>query len=101
MQSIFPIIGRVRRSADIMASVRSVVRNTAGIAAAEVPGGMRFKDKVALITGAAGGMGAATAIELARGGAAGMVGDLHGDGPGATANRRRQAGETALSLAET
>src|ERR1700688_3546618 len=50
MQSIFPIIGRVRRSADIMASVKSVVRNTAGIAAAEAPGDRRFKDKVALIT---------------------------------------------------
>src|SRR6202045_4870957 len=30
LQSIFPIIGRVRRSADIMAGIKSVVRNTPG-----------------------------------------------------------------------
>src|SRR5258705_831644 len=89
MQSIFPIIGRVRRSADIMASVKSVVRNTAGIAAAEVPGDKRFKDKVALITGAAGGMGAATAVEFARFGAAGMGVDIHRDGAGGTASSNR------------
>ena len=99
MQSIFPIIGRVRRSADIMASVKSVVRNTAGIAAAEVPGDKRFKDKVALITGAAGGMGAATAIELARLGAAVMVVDINGDGAEATARGIREGGGAALSYA--
>src|SRR5258706_11581865 len=56
MQSIFPIIGRVRRSADIMASVKSVVRNTPGIASPEDAGGERFKGKKALVTGAAAGM---------------------------------------------
>jgi len=99
VQSIFPIIGRVRRSADIMASVKSVVRNTAGIAAAEVSGGKRFKDKVALITGAAGGMGAATAIELARLGAAVMAVDINGDGAEATASGIREGGGSALSYA--
>jgi len=99
MQSIFPIIGRVRRGADIMASVKSVVRNTAGIAAAEVPGDKRFKDKVALITGAAGGMGAATAIELARLGAAVMAVDINGDGAEATASGIREGGGAALSYA--
>ncbi len=99
MQSIFPIIGRVRRSADIMASVKSVVRNTAGIASAEVSGGKRFKDKVALITGAAGGMGAATAIELARLGAAVMAVDINGDGAEATASSIREGGGSALSYA--
>ncbi len=99
MQSIFPIIGRVRRSADIMASVKSVVRNTAGIASAEVSGGKRFKDKVALITGAAGGMGAATAIELARLGAAVMAVDINGDGAEATASSIREGGGPALSYA--
>jgi NAD(P)-dependent dehydrogenase (short-subunit alcohol dehydrogenase family)/nicotinamidase-related amidase len=99
MQSIFPIIGRVRRGADIMASVKSVVRNTAGIAAAEVPGDKRFKDKVALITGAAGGMGAATAIELARLGAAVVAVDINGDGAEATASSIREGGGAALSYA--
>src|SRR5258705_5978231 len=89
MQSIFPIIGRVRRSADIMASVKSVVRNTAGIAAAEVPGDKRFKDKVALITGAAGGMGAATPIELAPFGGPGVVRDNHGGRGGGPASNNR------------
>ena len=99
MQSIFPIIGRVRRIADIMASVKSVVRNTASIASAEVPGDKRFKDKVALITGAAGGMGAATAIELARLGAAVMAVDINGDGAEATASSIREGGGSALSYA--
>ena len=99
MQSIFPIIGRVRRGADIMASVKSVVRNTAGIAAAEVPGDRRFKDKVALVTGAAGGMGAATAIELARLGAAVMAVDINGDGAEATASGIREGGGAAHSYA--
>ncbi len=99
MQSIFPIIGRVRRSADIMAGVKSVVRNPAGFAAAETAGEKRFKDKVALITGAAGGMGAATAVELARLGAAVMVVDINGDGAEATARGIREGGGAALSYA--
>jgi NAD(P)-dependent dehydrogenase (short-subunit alcohol dehydrogenase family)/nicotinamidase-related amidase len=99
MQSIFPIIGRVRRSVDIMAGVKSVVRNTTGFAVAEVPGDKRFKDKVALITGAAGGMGAATAIELARLGAAVMIVDINGDGAEATARGIREGGGAALSYA--
>jgi len=99
MQSIFPIIGRVRRSADVMAGVKSVVRNTAGIAAGAAPDDRRFKGKVALITGAAGGMGAATALELARLGAAVMVVDINGDGAEATAGSIREGGGAALSYA--
>jgi NAD(P)-dependent dehydrogenase (short-subunit alcohol dehydrogenase family) len=67
--------------------------------ALEVPGDKRFKDKVALITGAAGGMGAATAIELARLGAAVMVVDINGDGAEATASSIREGGGAALSYA--
>ena len=100
MQSIFPIIGRVRRSADIMAGVKSVVRNTASdIAAARATGDKRFQDKVALITGAAGGMGAATAIELSRLGAAVMVVDINGDGAEGTARSIRESGGSAISYA--
>jgi NAD(P)-dependent dehydrogenase (short-subunit alcohol dehydrogenase family) len=67
--------------------------------ALEVPGDRRFKDKVALITGAAGGMGAATAIELARLGAAVMAVDINGDGAEATASSIREGGGAALSYA--
>ena len=100
MQSIFPIIGRVRRSVDIMAGIKSVVRNTAGdIAAMRGSSEPRFRDRVALITGAAGGMGAATAVELARLGAAVMVVDINGDGAEATARSIREGGGAALSYA--
>jgi len=100
MQSIFPIIGRVRRSVDIMAGIKSVVRNTASdIAAVRSSSEHRFRDRVALITGAAGGMGAATAFELARLGAAVMVVDINGDGAEATARSIREGGGAALSYA--
>ena len=100
MQSIFPIIGRVRRSVDIMAGIKSVARNTAGdIAAVRSFGDQRFRDRVALVTGAAGGMGAATAFELARLGAAVMVVDINGDGAEATARSIREGGGAAFSYA--
>jgi len=100
MQSIFPIIGRVRRSVDIMAGIKSVVRNTASdIAAMRDSSEHRFRDRVALVTGAAGGMGAATAFELARLGAAVMVVDINGDGAEATARSIREGGGAALSYA--
>jgi NAD(P)-dependent dehydrogenase (short-subunit alcohol dehydrogenase family)/nicotinamidase-related amidase len=100
MQSIFPIIGRVRRSVDIMAGIKSVVRNTASdIAAVRSSSEHRFRDRVALVTGAAGGMGAATAFELARLGAAVMVVDINGDGAEATARSIREGGGAALSYA--
>ncbi len=100
MQSIFPIIGRVRRSVDIMAGIKSVVRNTASdIAAMRDSSEHRFRDRVALVTGAAGGMGAATAFELARLGAALMVVDINGDGAEATARSIREGGGAALSYA--
>jgi NAD(P)-dependent dehydrogenase (short-subunit alcohol dehydrogenase family)/nicotinamidase-related amidase len=99
MQSIFPIIGRIRRCVDIMAGVKSVMRTPVGDMAASGPTDKRFQDKVALITGGAGGMGAATAIELARLGAAVMIIDINGDGAEATARGIRENGGTAISYA--
>jgi NAD(P)-dependent dehydrogenase (short-subunit alcohol dehydrogenase family) len=59
----------------------------------------RFKDKVALITGAGGGMGAATAIELARQGASVVVVDINGDGAEATARTIRETGGSVFAFA--
>src|SRR5260221_5281585 len=69
MQSIFPIIGRVRRSADIMASVKSVVRNTAGIAPPQAPADKRVYDREAFSTGAGAREGVAHPLAI------GPVGD--------------------------
>jgi len=56
----------------------------------------RFADKVALVTGAGGGMGAATAIELARQGAAVVVIDINGEGAEATARTIRENGGSVM-----
>ncbi|HYW83472.1 MAG TPA: SDR family NAD(P)-dependent oxidoreductase, partial [Spirochaetia bacterium] len=42
--------------------------------------GARFEGKVAIITGAAKGMGQATAVEMARGGAAVVITDIDAAG---------------------
>jgi NAD(P)-dependent dehydrogenase (short-subunit alcohol dehydrogenase family)/nicotinamidase-related amidase len=102
LESVFPMIGRVRRTVDVIAALKSVVRNddrgdTAAARAEERSN--RFRDKVALITGAGGGMGAATAIELARQGAAVAVIDINGAGAEATARTIRESGGSVFSFA--
>src|SRR5277367_4480846 len=57
-----------------------------------------FQDKVALITGAGGGMGAATAMELASRGASVMVVDINGEGAEVTAGAILGNGGAALAF---
>ncbi len=61
--------------------------------------GGRFQGKVALITGAAKGMGRATALELSAGGAAVAVTDIDEQGLQETARQIRSAGATAAAMA--
>ena len=56
---------------------------------------MRLKDKVSLITGAASGIGAATARTFAREGAAVMVADINDEGGHRMVDQIRDAGGTA------
>jgi NAD(P)-dependent dehydrogenase (short-subunit alcohol dehydrogenase family)/nicotinamidase-related amidase len=101
MESIFPIIGRIGRSIDVLAAMKSALRNGASESAADAPAGralQRFKDKVVLITGAGGGMGAATAIELASQGAAVVVTDINGEGVEATSRAIKERGGVVLSF---
>jgi 3-oxoacyl-[acyl-carrier protein] reductase len=57
----------------------------------------RFSDKVAIVTGAGRGMGKATALTLAREGAAIVVNDLRRELAGAVANEINAAGGRALA----
>jgi NAD(P)-dependent dehydrogenase (short-subunit alcohol dehydrogenase family)/nicotinamidase-related amidase len=100
LDGIFPIIGRVRRSVDVLAGMKSVVKGAVGAGPALQPSPQdSFKDKVALITGAGGGMGAATALELARRGAAVMIVDINGPLAESTTAKIREAGGTAYAFA--
>jgi NAD(P)-dependent dehydrogenase (short-subunit alcohol dehydrogenase family)/nicotinamidase-related amidase len=100
LDSIFPIIGRVRRSVDVLAGMKSVVKDAVGVGTPAHPSGYgSFKNKVALITGAGGGMGAATALELARRGAAVMIVDINGPLAESTRGQIREAGGTACAFA--
>jgi len=84
-----------------LAAMKSALRNGAGESAAAAPAGralQRFKDKVVLITGAGGGMGAATAIELASQGAAVVVTDINGAGVEATSRAIKERGGVVLSF---
>jgi nicotinamidase-related amidase len=100
VESIFPIIGRVQRSIDVLASMKSTVRDAPGFHAdgRTESSFQRFKNKVALVTGAGGGMGATTAIELAAQGAAVVVVDINGDGAEATSKIIRESGGSVLTF---
>jgi meso-butanediol dehydrogenase / (S,S)-butanediol dehydrogenase / diacetyl reductase len=56
---------------------------------------MRLKDKISLITGAASGIGAATATTFSREGAAVVVADINDEGGHRMVNQLRDAGGTA------
>lgn len=58
----------------------------------------RFEDKVAIVTGAARGIGRATAERLAREGAAVVLGDVDGDAVAATAEQLSGEGLTVSAL---
>lgn len=60
---------------------------------------MRLRGKVAYITGAAGGIGSATAEAMAREGASIAVVDLNADGAEAVASKLRETGAKAIALA--
>lgn len=57
-----------------------------------------IKDKVALVTGAASGIGRASALAFARAGAKVVVSDVDVEGAEGTAQRIREAGGTAVSI---
>ena len=59
---------------------------------------MQLKDKVAIITGAASGIGKEIAIEFAREGAKVVIADLSGDAAVATAAAITQSGGTAMGV---
>ena len=59
---------------------------------------MRLQDKVAVVTGAASGIGRAGALEFAKAGARVVVADLNGAGARATAKQITDAGGTALPV---
>lgn len=59
---------------------------------------MRLKDRVALITGAGGGIGAATALRFAREGAAVVLTDVQEEGIAAVAKQISEQGGQALAI---
>ncbi len=59
---------------------------------------MSLKNKVALITGAANGIGQATAIRFARDGAKLVITDVDGEGLEATCDQIKQAGGSAVTV---
>jgi 2-hydroxycyclohexanecarboxyl-CoA dehydrogenase len=58
----------------------------------------RFEDQVAIVTGAASGIGRATAIRLAEEGAAVVIADVNAEGAGSVARSISEGGGRALSL---
>lgn len=65
----------------------------------EACGSRRFEGRIAIVTGAAQGIGRATALRLAAEGAAVMIADLVADAAETTAEAIRSGGERAASLA--
>ncbi len=59
---------------------------------------MQLKDKIAIITGAASGIGKEIAIEYAREGAKVAIADLSGEAAAATADEIRRGGGTAMGV---
>jgi len=59
---------------------------------------MKLKDKIAIVTGAASGIGKATAINFAREGSAVMCADVNADGAEATARQIGDTGGQAASI---
>jgi NAD(P)-dependent dehydrogenase (short-subunit alcohol dehydrogenase family) len=60
---------------------------------------MKLENKVAVVTGAAQGIGRATALMMAREGAQIVVADLQGEKAQAVANEVKEIGAAALSVA--
>ena len=63
------------------------------------PHGMRFEDRVAVVTGAASGIGQATAVRLAAEGATVVCVDIAADGAAETVGTITEAGGSARALA--
>src|SRR5262245_26715837 len=59
---------------------------------------MRFNDKVAIVTGAASGIGLATAKRFAREGAQVVIAELKGDKAAAAADECKRAGSEAIGV---
>ena len=59
---------------------------------------MQLKDKIAIITGAASGIGREIAIEYAREGAKVAIADLSGEAAAATADEIKRSGGTAMAV---
>jgi len=59
---------------------------------------MRLKDKTAIVTGAASGIGLATALKFAQEGAAVMCADMNEEGAAKTASRIADLGGKAASF---
>lgn len=84
MQTVFPMIGRVMTAEQVLGELATVGSSAPQKAAesattAVAGGGRSFDGKVALVTGAGGGIGEAAALDLALGGAKVLVVDVNGD----------------------